>query len=350
MPLRDLRHQSAPRREASELDLGFSVGLWYLGGTGGRFHGETLDAAEIEARIELAVSLAGYGGRGIVGIEASYPNEIHEGTLDLWRRALDGTGVRLVAVHPSLADHLEGALAHPSDGVRQAAIERTAGALRLARAAAAEFVGVWAGADGYAAPFGLDVAERRRRFVSGLAEAMDAAPGVRVALDAEPFEPRCRPLFGPSESVVLARDIEGLLRADANRQRLAEGHSLVTMNPELGDGMVDDGDLPGTLAWPLAEGRLAHVHWSRWPLGRYRDAPDVDLDGPTPMEAGLYALRQRGYGGLVGLDVHAAGAPPAVALRVAMDAIRAASDRINGLDPDRLAAAVTDSFRGLFGP
>ncbi|PAP76050.1 sugar phosphate isomerase/epimerase family protein [Rubrivirga marina] len=345
MPFRDLRCQASRCPDASPLAPGFSVGAWYLGEADGRFHGTPLEADEVEARLEAAVSLAGYGGRGVVGVEASYPNEIHEGNLDLWRRALDGTGVRLAAVHPHLADDLGGALAHADDSVRQAAINRTAGALRLAREAEADLVAVWAGADGYVVPFGTDVVERRRRFVDGLAEAMDAAPGVRVALDAEPFEPRWRPLFGPAGGVVLARDVEASLGADENCQRLAEGHALVTMNPELGDGMEDEGDLPGTLAWSLAEGRLAHVHWSRWPLGRYLVAPG--LDAPTPMEVGLYALRRGGYRGLIGLDVHPAGAPPVVALKVAMDAIRAACDRVNGLDLTALAEA--NDGRGRVG-
>ena len=349
MALRDLRPQAARRSGAFRLALGFSVGLWYLDGDDGRFHGAPLADAEVEARLARAVALADYGGpgRGIVGVEASYPNEVHEGNLDLWQRALAGTGVRLVAVHPYLADDLDGSFSHASDGVRQAAIERTAGALRLAREAGAEFVGVWAGADAYGVPFGIDVAERRRRFAAGLAEAMEAAPGVRVALDAEPFEPRHRPLFGPAaDGVLLARDVEAALGADASRRRLAEGHALVTLNPEIGDGMADDGDLPGTLAWALAEGRLAHVHWSRWPLGRYPDA--LGLDAPTPMEAGLYALRQHGYRGLVGLDVHPGGAPPTVALKVAMDALRTASARVNGLDLAALAET-TDEKDGLGG-
>jgi len=40
---------------------------------------------------------------------------------------------------------------------------------------------VWPGIDGYENAFGVDLRGARDRFAEGLAEAMDAVPGVRVA-------------------------------------------------------------------------------------------------------------------------------------------------------------------------
>ena len=45
------------------------------------------------------------------------------------------------------------------------------------------------GSDGFENPFGHDFVGMRHRFASGLAEAMDAVPGVRIAVSAATTAP-----------------------------------------------------------------------------------------------------------------------------------------------------------------
>ena len=209
---------------------------------------------------------------------------------------------------------------------------------------------VWAGIDGYENPFGIDMAGMRHRFASGLAEALDAAPGMRIAFEPKPYEPRGRILYGLTpEGVLLGHQVEAMLEAEENRQMLADGHSLVAMNPEIGHLMMGYEDLPYALSWPLSEGRLAHTHWNSQPLGNYDQDLNVGVISPEQLEAGLYTLKMHGYAEYFGIDVNPERMPVDVALKNSMDALRAANDRINELDHARIVEATMrpDAHRGL---
>ncbi|MDX1547433.1 MAG: TIM barrel protein, partial [Rhodothermales bacterium] len=301
------------------------------------------------ARFEIAASLADYG---LAALEAHYPNEVNEDNLHLWKSFEADTGIRLVTVIPLLFYDPQfefGSLSNPIPEPRRAAIERTRNALALAREVDADFSVVWAGIDGYENPFGIDLAAMRRRFAEGLAEAMDAVPGVRIAFEPKPYEPRGRILFGLTpEGVLLGHMTEALLHAEENRDLLDAGHRLVCMNPEVGHVLMGFEDLPYALSWPLSEGRLAHTHWNSQPLGNYDQDLNVGVIAPEQMEAGLYTLKMHGYDGYFGIDVNPERMPVEVALKNSMDALRAANDRIDALDHARLveAAEQPDRHRG----
>src|SRR5262249_59532594 len=96
-------------------------------------------------------------------------------------------------------------------------IARTTAAPRLNKQLDTDFAVVWPGIDGYELGFGLDFAAARARFAEGLAEAMDQAPGVRIAFEPKPYEPRGHILYGTTpEGILLGRDVEAMLRAPAN--------------------------------------------------------------------------------------------------------------------------------------
>lgn len=343
MPLLDLRSQAHPRTPDDlvrhlgtfEVDLQFTAGVWLFAEDDGRFSGEAVGDGALRERLRAAAALVPCG---LVGLEARYPTDIHGGNLHVWQDGLRGTGLRVVSVAADpLACPDEGTLSSSDARRRQSAVSRTTEALQLARCVGADFAGVWTGLDAYENPFGLDVVGARRRFADGLAEAMDAAPGVRVAVDMEPFEPRSQGLYGhPSAAVMLGEEVERRLDAADNRRCLRDEHALVTLDLEMGRYMRQGEDLPGALSWPLSQGRLAHVHWNSWPLATYEPVPGLDLSDPTPMEAGVYMLKMHGYSGLFGIDLHSGGASGTVAVRVAMDALRAANDRVNALDHARV--------------
>ncbi len=358
MPLADLRAQTVSRSgdalvrhlESFELKPRFSAGIWFFSPPDSRFHGKYKPDLPIEARLDIAASLKDYG---LEGLEAHYPNEINEENLDLWRAFVRDTGIRLITVIPLLFYDRQfefGSLSNPDPVVRRAAIDRTQRSLALTKALGCDFSIVWPGIDGYENPFGIDMVAMRHRFAAGLAEAMDAVPGVRIAFEPKPYEPRGRILYSLTpEGVLLGRQVEALLQHDQNRRLLEEGHTLMCMNPEIGHLLMGFEDVAYALSWPLSEGRLAHTHWNSQPLGNYDQDLNVGLISPEQMEAGLYTLKMHSYNGYYGLDINPERMPVDVALKISMDALRAACDRVNSIDHARIieAAETPSAHRGV---
>jgi len=315
------------------LDLKFSAGIWFFTPAASRFHAAYSEPKSIEQRLEIA---AGLKDRGLAALEAHYPNEINEENVGLWKAFSAATGVRVLTVIPLLFwDSMFefGSLSNPLEGPRREAIERTKRALMLNRELDTDFAVVWPGIDGYENGFGLDFAAARDRFAEGLAEAMDAVPGVRIAFEPKPYEPRGRILFGTTpEGLLLANRVERKLRSRANIDLLAAGHGLVCMNPEIGHVMMGFEDLACAFSWPLEEGRLAHTHWNSQPLGNYDQDLGVGVVSPEQSEALLYTLKMYGYSGYYGIDINPERLPVDVALANSFDAIRAANDRIEMVD------------------
>jgi xylose isomerase len=357
MPLPDLRGQVSrftpdnlrAHLNSFELDLRFSAGIWYFSPAFSRFHAKYQPDLSIEQRLEIAARLADHG---LKGLEAHYPNEINEQNLDLWKKFSHDTGIRLITVIPLLFWDQQfefGSLSNPLEGPRRAAIERTRRALELNRELDTDFAVVWPGIDGYENPFGIDFVGMRQRFAEGLAEAMDVVPGVRVAVEPKPYEPRGRILFGTTaEGMLLAKHVESLLRSAQNRQLLSDGHALCCLNPEVGHVLMGYEDLAYAYSWPLSEGRLAHTHWNSQPLGNYDQDLNVGVVSPEQIEALLYTLKLYAYRGYFGIDINPERMPVETALKISMDAIRAANDRINSLDHEAIlsAHAHPDQSRG----
>ncbi len=357
MALPDLRSQTVRRTpeemlahlNAFELNLRFSAGIWYFSPPFSRFHAKYKPDLEIERRLEIAAGLADYG---LAGLEAHYPNEVNEENLELWKKFTADTGIKLITVIPLLFWDRQfewGSLSNPLEGPRQVAVERTKRALECNRELDTDFAVVWPGIDGYENPFGLDFTAMRDRFAQGVAEAMDAVPGVRIAFEPKPYEPRGRILFGlTAEGLLLAHQVESLLRSAENRALLDQSHALFGMNPEVGHVLMGFEDLAYAYSWPLSEGRLAHTHWNSQPLGNYDQDLNVGAISPEQTEALLYTLKMYGYGGYFGIDINPERMPVDTALKVSMDAIRAANDRINEVDHEAVldAHARPDERRG----
>jgi xylose isomerase len=353
----DLRPQAVRRTSEElvqhlnrfELDLKFSAGVWFFAPGGGRFHDRYTPEMTIEERLDVAASLADYG---LVALEAHYPNEVNEENLHLYKQLEQDTGIRLVMMAPFIfypAIYEFGSLSSPLPEARRAAIERTKQTLALAKEAGCDMVVVWPGIDGYENAFGLDLVAARDRFAEGLAEAMDIVPGVRIAEEPKPYEPRGHILYGTTyEGLLLAQKVESLLRHEVNRELLAEGHALVGLNPEVGHMLMGYEDPPYAFSMILEYGRLAHTHWNSQPLGNYDQDLNVGVLSPEQVEASLYALKMYGYRGYFGMDINPERMPVQQALKNCMDALRAANDRINSLDHEQVIWATShpDQARG----
>ena len=354
MPLKDLREQTRRRTreelihhlETFELDLKFSAGVWFFSPGGGRFHDRYRPEIPIEGRLEIAAGLAEYG---LAAVEAHYPNEINHENKHLYKKLQEETGVRIVTVIPNLfydAQFEWGALSSPIEDVRKRAIERTIETLQLNQELGTDFAVVWPGIDGYENDFGIDYFALRDRFAEGLAEALDAVPGVRVALEPKPYEPRGHILYGTTaEGILFAQKVEGLLQNPENKRLLAEGHALVGMNPEVGHVLMAYEDLPYAFSLIMEYGRLAHTHWNSQPLGNYDQDLNVGVISPELTEAALYVMKMYGYQGYFGIDINPERMPVEQALKNSMDALRAANDRINRLDHTKVLAAANEPHR-----
>ena len=351
MPLIDLRPQSKRRNpnqllahmQSFSLELRFSAGVWFFAPGGGRFHDRYIPPLTMEQILEKAASLKKYG---LVALEAHYPNEINRSNLPMFKKFFAQAGLRLVTVVPNLfydAQFEWGALSSPLRKVRRAAIERAIEALTLNKELRTDCCVVWPGIDGYENPFGIDFVAARDRFADGLAEAMDAVPGVRVAIEPKPYEPRGHILYGTSpEGILLGQKVESRLTNEANKKLLAAGHALVGMNPEVGHMLMANEDLPYAFSLILEYGRLAHTHWNSQPLGNYDQDMNVGVIAPEQAEAALYVLKMHGYRGHFGIDINPERMPVERALLNSMDALKAMNDRINSLDHEAIIAATNN--------
>jgi len=69
---------------------------------------------------------------------------------------------------------------------------------------------------------------------------------------------------------------------------------------------------------------------------------------PEQLEALLYVLKMHGYRGHFGIDINPERMPVDTAVRISMDAIRAANDRVNAFDHEAIlhTHAHPDETRG----
>jgi xylose isomerase len=357
MALTDLRAQ-AKRRSPAELvehlnafrsNPKFSAGIWYFSPPNSRFHAKYQPDLDIRARLDIAARLKDYG---LGALEAHYPNEVNEDNAAVWRSFTRDTGIKLLTIVPLLFwdKRFEfGSLSNPIPEVRRNAIELTKRAFRMNREFDTEFAVIWPGIDGYENPFGIDFPALRARFAEGLAEAMDTVPGTRIAFEPKPYEPRGHIIYGTTpEGILLSHQVEGMLKAPENRRILEQGHALCALNPEVGHALMAHEDLPYAYSWPLSEGRLAHMHLNSQPLGNYDQDLNVGVVSPEQFEALLYVLKMHSYQGWFGIDINPERMPVDVAIRISMDAIRAANERINALDHEQIVRAVNhpDEARG----
>lgn len=345
MTITDLKYQSLRRSpedqlahmNSFELEMKFSAGIWYMSPATSRFHDRYKPELSIEARLDMAAGLAGIG---LKGMEAHYPNEINEKNLDLWKAFSRDTGIRVISIGPQLFYGSEfefGSLSSPIAYVRRKAVRRMIETLEINREMDTDFSVVWSGIDGFENTFGLNHMESRMRFVESMAEAMDAVPGVRIAFEPKPYEPRGRHLFGTTpEGLLLNLQVENLLVNRKNRELLDEGLTLSCLNPEIGHMMMAYEDLAYTFSQVMEYGRLAHIHFNSQPQGNYDQDLNVGVIAPEQLEAALYILKMHGYRGFFGIDINPERMSVKQGIQNSMDAIRAASDRINEMDHEKI--------------
>uniref|UniRef100_A0A7C6EIE6 Xylose isomerase n=1 Tax=candidate division WOR-3 bacterium TaxID=2052148 RepID=A0A7C6EIE6_UNCW3 len=357
MALMDIREQAIRRKPEElidhlknfKLNLKFSAGIWYFSPPDSRFHSKYKKDLDIRNRLDIAEKLYDYG---LTGLEAHYPNEINEKNIETWKKFLKSTGMKLVTIVPLLfRDKIFefGSLSNPIDKVRKKAIELTKRTLQLNKDLNTEFMVVWPGIDGYENPFGIDFFGMWDRFAEGLAQAMDSVPGVRIAFEPKPYEPRGRIIFGTTaEGLLLCQRVESLLKNRKNKEILKQGHKLCCMNPEIGHVMMAYEDLAYAYSLALSEARLAHMHLNSQPPGNFDQDLNIGVIAPEQFESLLFVLKMHSYKGWFGIDINPERMTVETAIKICIDAVRSANDRINELDYESIIYAVNnpDKARG----
>ncbi|MEM3692741.1 MAG: TIM barrel protein [Candidatus Bathyarchaeia archaeon] len=336
--------------ESFKLVPKFSAGVWYFFPPGGRFHERYIASGSIEDILSKVSLLYDKGLLdGSFRLEAHYPNEVNEENIDVYRSLEKETGIRLITIIPNLFyDKIWefGSLSNPYEEIRRKAIDRTIGALRLNKEAGTEFAVLWPGIDGYENPFAMDFYGMWERFERGLAEAMDEVPGIRVALEPKPYEPRGNNIYrNTANGILAARNVEALLRSPLNRRLLRDGETLVGLNPEVGHVLMGHEELAYAFASILREGRLMHTHWNSQPLGNYDQDLNVGVLGIDQTYAALLTLKMYGYRGYFGIDINPERMPVERALILNINALRVACARLNELDYGEIVDAMFDPAR-----
>jgi len=345
--IRDLRSQ-AKRRDCAEmvkqlaefrLEPRFSAGVWYFFPGGGRFHERYLEQGSIE---DVLDNVRNMDERGVVDqefkLEAHYPNEVNHDNLHLYEDLEKETGIGLLTVIPNLFYEKRfefGSLSNPISEVRSFALKRTVEALKLGEELDVPFCVVWPGIDGYENPFGVDFYGMWDRFELGLAQAMDEVPGVRIAVEPKPYEPRGNNIYrNTANGLLMARNVESALKREANRKLLEDGHALVCLNPEVGHVLMGHEELAYAFASVMREGRLAHTHWNSQPLGNYDQDLNIGVLGIDQMYAALTVMKMHGYSERIGIDINPERIPVERAIALSINSVRVACDRLNQIDEE----------------
>lgn len=353
MIIKDLNYQKMFRTEKemfehlkkNTIKPKYSAGVWYFFPGASRFHEPYLEKGNIEDVLNKVAWM--YDGGYIDSsfkVEAHYPNEVNFDNLHLYKNLESETGIKLATVIPFLfyeSRYMNGSLSNADLDIRQHAIERVKETLDLNKEINTEFCVIWPGIDGYENPFGHDFYGMWERFESGLAEAMDAVPGVRVALEPKPYEPRGNNVWrNTANGLLMARDVEKRLLNKENGDILKAEHVLVGLNPEVGHVLMGHEELAYSFASVLREGRLMHTHWNSQPLGNYDQDLNVGVLGFDQMLAALLVLKMYDYRGYFGLDINPERMPVERALVLSMNSLDIASDIINSLDNETLVEAM----------
>src|SRR4030042_6603650 len=202
----------------SKLVPKFSIGVWYFYPGGSRFHEPYVEKGSIEDSLNKIRVMKDSGIiNSSFGIEAHYPNEVNWDNLDLYFDLERETGIKIITCIPLLFWDKQfefGSLSNPDSRIRRNAINRLKESLKLNNELGTELCVVWPGIGGYENPFGHDFYGMWRRFEAGVAEALDDVPGVRIALEPKPYEPRGNNIYrNKANGLLMARNVESMLKS-----------------------------------------------------------------------------------------------------------------------------------------
>ncbi|MFH1294879.1 MAG: TIM barrel protein, partial [Candidatus Aenigmatarchaeota archaeon] len=328
----NLTHEYEPR---------FSTGIWFFGETASRFHNSYKEHLPIKQRLEYANEMGKFGLRAV---EAHFGEdwEINKDTISFFRELRQEAGIVISLIGGAGGDFRKkdamfGTLSNRDENLRRKFIQQTIDILKFAKTLSKEqgyppVANIWPGTDGFVCALGTDFHDMWERFESGVAEAMDEVPGVRVTIEPKPYEPVVNSIYRhTADGLLFCKDVENKLKNPVNTKLLKQGHVLMAMNPEIGHMSMGQEEVASTYARVMREGRLAHVHVNSVPLGSYDQDLNAGVAGMETLEAVLFVLRMYGYKGFMGMDLNPEYMDVRAALANSFNEIHRANAVVDGL-------------------
>jgi xylose isomerase len=287
---------------------------------------------------------------GLAAVEVNYPDHLEgTGAAELRERLQElGLGLNGFAMrYYSEPGFKAGALAHADPGVRRRAIDLTRRGIDALAEAGGDLMTLWLGQDGYDYPFQRDYGRQWDLCRDALAEVAAHHPGVQIAIEYKPNEPRAFALLPDAATTLLM---------------LAEvGAPNTGVTLDFAHALYAD-EMPAAAAALIARcSRLLGVHLN----DGYAKRDDGLIAGsvhPVQTIELLWTIERRGYGNAIYFDTFpdAAGLDPAgecAANIGAVEGMMRVVDRLRGHEALARALAAGDAVASqaivqaaLYGP
>ncbi len=262
---------------------------------------------------------------GLDLVDLNYPQHLEGVSRHDLVAALEAAGLGVGAINLRYEDgFLDGAFTHPDAATRRKAVDVTIEAGELALALGADHIIVWPGLDGYDYPFQVDYQALWGHTIEGFQRVADALPGLRVALEYKPIEPRRFYAVGDmSTSLLCMRDI---------------GRRNVGIVLDVAHSLMARENPAQAAARALREARLFGIHLN----DAYGQADDGLIVGsvhvPQTLEL-MWTLQQGGYTEHVYFDTFPVREDPVAECRRNVEAFEAFWSAAAALDSGALRAA-----------
>lgn len=262
----------------------FAVASWCLGGCGDRYclNGYT-GFNSLDDQIQLAAEM-----EGVRGIELIYPFPEDMATI---KNKLKEANLELISIINTALISPEfkfGSLTSADYGLWKKAVQYVKESMQAAKEINCPIVALWLGQDGFDYSMQVDYKTNWDRLFKGLEECCLFEPGIKLALEYKPREPR---RYSTLASIGKTLYLCNKINADNLGVLLDFGHSL------------NAGENPAESVYlAQREDRLFHIHFN----DNYGTWDDDMLVGSVRLWQTLeflYLLEETGYQGWLSLDI-----------------------------------------------
>jgi len=271
-----------------------SAGIWFMGENRDRFAVYKPEPVSMQKRFEIAGKT-----KGLEGIELHYPNEINDDTIEDTRRWARDNGLEIVSIVPNLFNEPQwqnGAITAQDPKVRKAALKRMIRTMEINKELGCKFMISWPGQegnDGYILT--SNYIDDWKRMRDAYIQALEAVPGVKIALEHKPNDPKVYITAGNTGKALL-------MCHEVNQQVPGKRMGL---NIEIGHVQIARENLAEAFCLALKDGLLFHMHVND--NNREKEG-DTDLIPGTAnfMETLelFFWLKELNYKGWYGLDLN----------------------------------------------
>lgn len=271
-----------------------SAGIWFMGENRDRFARYKERPVSMEERFRIAGKT-----KGLEGIELHYPNEISDDTIEDTKRWAKENGLQIVSIVPNLFNEPQwqnGAITATNKKIRKAALDRMKRTAQINKELGCKFMIVWPGQegnDGYILT--SNYIDDWKRMRDGFVEVLESVPGVNIAFEHKPNDPKIYITAGNTGKALL-------MCHEVNEQI---GAKRMGMNIEIGHVQIARENLAESFCLALKDGLLFHIHVND--NNREKEG-DTDLMPGTAnfMETLelFFWLKELNYKGWYGLDLN----------------------------------------------